>query len=532
MSSVGKGIAASSIAKILQSRGLRVTAIKIDPYVNVDAGTMNPTEHGEVFVLKDGMECDQDLGNYERYLNADLSKLNYMTTGSVYLSVIGKERNLEFGGKCVSVVPGVPNEVITKINKAVKAEKAEVVVVEIGGTVGEYQNILFLEAYRDLRFRNPGDTLFILVSFLPLPKDGELKSKPTQFAVRTVNAAGIQPDIILGRAVVPLDKKRKEKIAFNCNLHERDIISAPDVASIYDVPLHFEKEGLGDLMLEKLNLPKRKHDLKEWKAMVARIKNAKTPVRIAIVGKYFATGDFTLSDSYISVIEAIKHAGGANKVKPEIIWLDAEEFEKDKSRVVELNKFQGIIVPGGFGSRGIEGKINVIEYCRTHKIPYLGLCYGMQLQVVEFARHVVGLSDANTTEVNPKTKAPVIDIMPEQKKLMEQKNYGATMRLGNYPAVIKPGTIAAKAYQAKKVIERHRHRYEVNPNFISKIEKRGLVFSGVSPDRRLMEIAELPVDKHPFFVGTQSHPELISRPLRPHPLFVEFVRAASKRQAR
>ncbi|MDO8601760.1 MAG: CTP synthase [bacterium] len=526
MSSVGKGIATSSIAKILQSRGLSVTAIKIDPYVNVDAGTMNPTEHGEVVVLKDGMECDQDLGNYERFLNTDLSKLNYMTTGSVYLSVIAKERNLEYGGKCVSVVPGVPNEVIAKINKAVKAEKAEVVVVEIGGTVGEYQNILFLEAYRDLHFRNPGDTLFVLVSFLPLPKDGELKSKPTQFAVRTVNAAGIQPDIILARATVPLDKKRKEKIAFNCNLHINEVISAPDVASIYEVPINFEKEGLGDLIIQKLNLPAKKRDLNEWRAMVTRIKKATTTVRIGIVGKYFTTGDFTLSDSYISVLEAVKHAAGANKVKPEIIWLDAEEFEQNTNKLKELDQFNGIIVPGGFGSRGVEGKINVIEHCRKNKIPYLGLCYGMQLAVVEFARHVVGLSDANTTEIDPKTKNPVIDIMPEQKKNMADKNYGATMRLGDYPAIIKPGTIAAKAYQAKRVIERHRHRYEVNPSFISKIEKKGLVFSGISPDRRLMEIAELPTDKHPFFVGTQSHPELISRPLRPHPLFVAFIKAA------
>lgn len=529
MSGVGKGIAASSIAKILQSRGLSVTAIKIDPYVNVDAGTMNPTEHGEVFVLKDGMECDQDMGNYERFLGKDLSKLNYMTTGSVYLSVIGKERNLEYGGACVSVVPGVPNEVIEKINRAVKTEKAEVVVVEIGGTVGEYENILFLEAYRSLKFKNPGDTLFVLVSFLPLQKDGELKSKPTQHAVRAVNSAGILPDIILARAVVSLDKERKRKIALNCNVREQDVISAPDVQSIYEVPLNFEKDGLGDSIIEKLGLPKRKADLGEWRSLVNRIHTAKTPVKIGIVGKYFNAGAFVLADSYISVIEAVKHASYGLKLKPQIEWLSSEEFEKDKRNLKKLDQYQGIIVPGGFGSRGIEGKINVVEYCRKNKIPYLGLCYGMQLQVVEFARNVVGMKGAHTTEVNAKTSYPVIDIMPEQKKLMAEKNYGGTMRLGNYIEVIKPNTLAMKAYKSKKVVERHRHRYEVNPEYIAAIEGKGLVFSGKSPDGMLMEIAELPEGEHPFFVGTQSHPELLSRPLQPHPLFTEFIRAASKR---
>lgn len=531
MSGVGKGIAASSIAKILQSRGLSVTAIKIDPYVNVDAGTMNPTEHGEVFVLKDGMECDQDMGNYERFLDKDLSRLNYMTTGSVYLSVIGKERNLEYGGACVSVVPGVPNEVIAKINKAVKAEKADVVVVEIGGTVGEYENILFLEAYRSLKFRNPGDTLFVLVSFLPLQKDGELKSKPTQHAVRAVNSAGILPDIILARAPVALDKERKRKIALNCNVREQDVISAPDVQSIYEVPLNFEKDGLGDSIIEKLALPKSKTDLKQWKVFVNRIHTVSKPVKIGIVGKYFTAGAFVLADSYISVIEAVKHASYGLKVKPQIEWLSAEEFERDKKNLKKLDEYQGIIVPGGFGSRGIEGKINVIEYCRKNKIPYLGLCYGMQLQVVEFARHVVGMKNAHTTEVDPKAKYPVIDIMPEQKKLMADKNYGGTMRLGNYVAVIRQNTVAAKAYGAKKVVERHRHRYEVNPEYIKQIEEKGLVFSGVSPDGTLMEFAELPEREHPFFVGTQAHPELISRPLRPHPLFTAFIKAASKQKA-
>ncbi len=530
MSGVGKGIAASSIAKILQSRGFNVTAVKIDPYVNVDAGTMNPVEHGEVFVLGDGMETDQDLGNYERFLNRDLSRLNYMTTGSIYLSVIARERNLEYGGKCVSVVPEIPVAVIEKIQYAAKHDHADFAVVEIGGTVGEYQNILFLEAYRILKFRHPDDALFVLVSHLPLMKDGELKSKPTQYAVHAVNSTGIQPDFILARASVAIDKKRREKIAFNCSVREQDVIAAPDVTSIYEVPINFEKDGLGDLILEKCKMPQRKHDLADWRALVNKIRRSTKPVKIGIVGKYFTAGEFTLADSYISVIEAIRQSAYEQGRKPEIAWLNAEEFEASEAKLKELDQYQGIIVPGGFGSRGIEGKINVIEYCRTKKIPYLGLCYGMQLAVVEFARHVAGMPGANTTEVNPKTKFPVIDIMPEQKKNIAEKNYGATMRLGNYKAVLKPGTIAANAYQKRIVVERHRHRYEVNPDFIAKLEKKGLVFSGISPDRRLMEIAELPREKHPFFVGTQSHPELISRPLHPHPLFREFIKTALNRK--
>ncbi len=530
MSGVGKGIAASSIAKILQSRGFNVTAMKIDPYVNVDAGTMNPVEHGEVFVLADGMECDQDLGNYERFLNRDLSRLNYMTTGSVYLSVIAKERNLEYGGKCVSVVPEIPIAVLDKMSAAAKHDKADFVIVEIGGTVGEYQNILFLEAYRILKFRHPEDALFVLVSYLPLQKDGELKSKPTQYAAQAVNSAGIQPDFILARASVAIDKKRKEKIAFGCSVREQDVISAPDVNSIYEVPLNFEKDGLGDSILEKFKMPARKHDMKDWRAFVAKINKAQTAVKIGIVGKYFTAGEYILADAYISVIEAVRQSAYDAGLKPEIDWLDAEKYENNPEALKELSKYQGIIVPGGFGNRGIEGKINVIRHCRENKIPYLGLCYGMQLMVVEYARNVLGLKDANTTEVNSKTKYPVIDILPEQKANIASKNYGATMRLGNYPAVLQKGTVAFEAYGTSKIVERHRHRYEVNPEFIEKMEKGGLVFSGASPDRRLMEIAELPDDKHPFFVGTQSHPELLSRPLHPHPLFKAFIKASSQQK--
>ncbi len=527
MSGVGKGVATASIGKIIQARGFSVTAIKIDPYVNVDAGTMNPTEHGEVFVLDEGTECDQDMGNYERFLGLDLPAINYMTTGSIYEAVIHRERNMGYEGKCVEVVPHIPLEVIERIEKALKKAKADFITIEIGGTVGEYQNVLFLEAARMLKLKKPKDVLFVLVSYLPIPsKIGEMKTKPTQYAVRTLNSAGIQPDFILARSSVPLDKKRKEKIAVNCIMHEEDVISAPDIETIYEVPINFEKDKLSDLILQKLEVKPKKSNMKDWAGLVKTIKTAKKPIKIGIVGKYFGTGDFTLSDAYISVIEAIKHAAFFHKRKPEIDWINAESFEKDSKAVKILKDYDGIIVPGGFGSRGIEGKIKVIEFCRKNKIPYLGLCYGMQLAVIEFARHVCGLKDAHTTEINRETKHPVIDIMPEQKKILEDKNYGATMRLGAYPAAITIRTQAFNAYKKHLISERHRHRWEVNPEYIEILEKSGLVFSGKSPDGRLMEIAELSKTEHPFFLGTQFHPEFESRPLEPHPLFREFVGAA------
>jgi CTP synthase len=536
MSGVGKGIASASIGKILQARGLNVTAIKIDPYVNVDAGTMNPTEHGEVFVLDDGMECDQDMGNYERFLDRDLTRANYMTTGSIYLDVIRRERNLEYGGKSVSVVPYIPLEVIARIDRAAKLAKADVVMVEVGGTVGEYENILFLEAVRILRLKKPEDVLLALVSSIPSLGAGgtELKTKPTQHAVRNLNSVGLQPDLIFGRAPVPLDKKRKEKLSLMCGVREEDVISAPNVSSIYDVPLNFEKEKLSDRVLTKLKLRSRTHDLKEWRALSKTVRdvehgNGKKQVRIGVVGKYFDSGEFSLTDSYISVLEALKHAAYFWKREPVIEWIGSEEFEKNPAALKKLSKYDGIVIPGGFGSRGVEGKIAAIKYCREHKIPYFGLCYGMQLAVIEFARHVAGLRRANTTEIDQKTPNPVIDIMLDQKKTMAAKDYGATMRLGAYPASLAKNTIAIAAYKEPLISERHRHRYEVNPNYIEKLTKHGLVFSGFSPDHRLMEIAELPRTKHPFFLGTQFHPELKSRPLRPHPLFREFVKAAIKK---
>ena len=533
ISGVGKGIASSSIAKLLQDRGLTVTAIKIDPYINVDAGTMNPTEHGEVFVLRDGDETDQDMGNYERFLNLDLSRINYMTTGRVYQTVIEKERNLEYAGKCVEVVPHIPMEVIRRINVAQKEAHADVVIIEIGGTIGEYQNMLFLEAARMMKIKHPQDVFFTVVSYLPVPsKVGEMKTKPTQMAVRTLNASGILPDIILARGEHRLDAKRKEKIAFMCNVLPERVISAPDVESVYDVPINFEKEGLGDILCEimgttcSLETGKNAH---AWKKFVSKVHTAKDEVRIAVIGKYFETGEFLLADAYLSVIEAIKYSAYAQNKKPVLEWLNAFDFETDPKKVKDLKKYDGVIVPGGFGSRGIEGKLNVIRYVRENKIPYFGLCYGMQLAVVEFARNVVGMKGAHTTEVDPKTAFPVIAVMECQKENIRNARYGGSMRLGEYKAILKKGTIAAKAYDSYEIIERHRHRYEVNPLFIDKIEAKGLVFSGTSPDGTLMEIAELPTKVHPFFVGVQFHPEFLARPLSPHPLFSAFIKACAQK---
>lgn len=532
ISGVGKGITSSSLALILKNRGLSVTAIKIDPYINVDAGTMNPTEHGEVFVLEDGDETDQDMGNYERFLDIKLTRVNYMTTGRVYQSVIEKERNLEYKGKCVEVVPHIPLEVIDRIKKAGKNAKADVVVIEIGGTIGEYQNMLFLEAARMMKLESPKDVVFVMVSYLPTPgKVGEMKTKPTQHAVRTLNASGIQPDILIARADTVLDSKRKEKVSLNCNIPSDRVISAPDVESIYDIPVNFEKESLSDKLCDILNTKCKKPDTKSWnawKAFARHAHNGKDIVKIAMVGKYFETGDFILSDSYLSVIEAIKYSAYANNRKPVISWLNSVDFETNPQKLKDLRKYDGIIVPGGFGGRGVEGKLKVVKFARENKIPYFGLCYGMQMLVIEYARNVLGLKDANTREVNPSSKNIVIDVMESQKENLINKRYGGSMRLGGYKAILKDGSIAREAYGKKEIIERHRHRYEVNPEYIEELEEKGLVFSGRSPKGLLMEIAELPKKIHPFFLGTQFHPEFLAHPLRPHPLFSQFIKASIK----
>jgi len=526
MSGVGKGVASSSIAKILQARGLSVTAMKIDPYINVDAGTMNPTEHGEVFVLEGGLETDQDMGNYERFLNINIPDINYMTTGSVYQDVIRKERNLEYKGHNVEVVPHIPLEVIARIKKAGKAAQADVVIVEIGGTVGEYQNILFLEAVRMLKSEAPADVAVVMVSYLPVPGSiGEMKTKPTQTAARILNSAGVFADFILARSVVPVDQKRKEKIAQFCNVKSEHVISAPDVKSVYDVPVNFEKDDLSARICDLLGLPKKKSNLEEWKKFVAKSKNGKSTVKIAVVGKYFNSGDFILSDVYISVLEAIKYSAYKLGLKPEISYLSAQHFT-DAKNLKELKAYDGVLLPGGFGSTGVDGMLNVIEFVRKNKIPYYGICYGMQLAVLEYAKNVLKLKSISTAEIDEKAQHLVIDVMPDQKEKIEKSQMGGTMRLGEYPAHLKKGSIAAKAYGKDVISERHRHRYEVNPAYIDQLEAAGWIFSGKSPDGRLMEISELHKDVHPFFVGVQFHPEFHARPLDPHPLFTAFIKAA------
>jgi len=541
MSGIGKGVATAAIGKILQSKGFKVTAIKIDPYINVDAGTMNPTEHGEIFVTDDGVECDQDLGNYERFLNLNLTTDNYITTGRVYQTVINRERNLEYDGRCVEVVPHIPEEVISRIKKVAKKNRADFVLIEIGGTVGEYQNMLFLEAARMMKLQQPKGILFILVSYLPIPKMiGEMKTKPTQHAVRSLNMAGLQPDIIIARSQIPVDEPRKRKISVFCNVAPEDVISAPDIESIYEVPLNFERDNLGNRILKKFGQKAKKNNLKDWVNLVKTIKGVKKTVKIGIVGKYFETGKFTLMDSYISIIEAVKQSCWFHKRKPEIYWLSAENYEAGARNLRELKNYDGIIVPGGFGSRGVEGKIKVIEYCRKNKIPFLGLCLGMQLAVVEFARNVCKLKGANSSEFTKRCPYPVIDVMPEQKTLISEKKYGGTMRLGAYKCKIKPKTVSFKAYLSSGVSvkmdgplstsERHRHRYELDNEFRKTLEEKGMVMAGVNPKRDLVEIIE--ISNHPFFVGTQFHPEYKSRPLNPHPLFRGFIKACLKNKSR
>jgi len=534
MSGVGKGIASSSMGLLLQQRGYKVNLVKIDPYLNVDAGTMNPTEHGEVFVLKSGLETDQDMGNYERFLNRDLGPEDYMTSGMVYLSVIQRERALQYGGGTVETLPHVRDEIIRRMEAAADAADSQISVVEIGGTVGDFQNALFIEAARVMKLRDPEDVAFVMVSYLPVPGTlGEMKTKPTQSAVRELNSYGVQPDFIIARSTHQLDDKRKEKLAIWCNVRPDRVISAPDVESIYDVPLNFERDDLGDLLLDKLRLSKdTPSNMSEWQAFVEKTKKQDRPlVKIGIVGKYFDTGDYVLSDAYLSIIEALKFSGAELGVKPEITWLNAKDYEKGKD-VEDLAAYDGILVPGGFGETGIEGKLKAIQYAREHKIPYFGICYGMQLMIVEYARNVLGLKVAHTMEIDPETPHPVVAVMDAQKQHIAEGNYGGTMRLGTYVEKIAPGTIAHEAYGADEVEERHRHRYEINPAYVEQLEKAGMVFSGKSPDGVLMEVAELPLDAHPFMLGTQAHPELQARPLAPHPLFTKFVDAVRERAAR
>ncbi|MBI2595447.1 CTP synthase [Candidatus Daviesbacteria bacterium] len=523
ISGIGKGIATASIALLLKSAGYRVAPVKMDPYLNVDAGTMNPVIHGEVYVLDDGSETDQDLGHYERFSGIALDRTNFTTSGQVYLSVIERERALEYDGECVEAIPHITEEFIRRAEAAGKKGRADVVVIEIGGTVGEMQNSFIFEANRILKLKKPDDVIHIHLTYLPIPPSvGEMKSKPAQMSVKELNSMGIQPDILLARSEVALDESRRKKLALFCALEDADIISAPDVGNIYEIPLNFEKGNLTERILKKLKLKRKKKDLKVWQAFVDKAGMVKTPVKIGIVGKYFATGDFTLPDSYVSVIEAVKHACFSLGFKPEIGWIDSSKVSDNI-----LSEYGGIIVPGGFGSRGVEGKLQTIKFARENNIPYLGLCFGMQLAVVEYAGNVLGLKDAHTTEIDPKTKHPVIHIMPDQIKKMLTKDYGGSMRLGAWDCVLKKGSLVWELYNNYTLIsERHRHRFEFNNKYLERFQKSGMKIAGASPDKKLVEIIEIPA--HPFFVGVQFHPELKSQPLKPHPLFLGLIKAASK----
>jgi len=528
ISGLGKGITTASIGKILQNHGYKVTAIKIDPYINFDAGTLRPTEHGEVWVTEDGGEIDQDLGHYERFLDINIPKCNNITTGQVYSAVIEKERSGKYLGKTVQPIPHVTDEIKRRIRLPSEESKFDFVLVEIGGTVGDYENVLFLEAVRQMKHEGE-KVIYVHVTYVPVLKSlGEAKTKPTQHSVKLLREIGIQPDFIITRSEKPLDDVRKEKIALFCNVLNEDVISDSNIDNVYGVPLLFEDQELCKKILKKLGLRKEEIDLNSWRNYLTKIRKLDKKVRIGIVGKYFDIGAFKLSDSYISVIEAVKHAAWNNNVRPEIEWIDSKTFEKQPRKIVNLKKVDGIIVPGGFGVSGVEGKIATIKYARENNIPYLGLCLGMQLAVVEYARNVCGLKGANTTEVDKNTPYPVIDFIPDQVKIVTESRYGATMRLGAYPAVLSEGSLIRKLYDDQnKIYERHRHRYEVNPAYIETLEKKGFVFSGRSPDGVLMEFMELP--GHPYFTGTQAHPEFKSRPMKPAPLFDGLIKAAKKK---
>ena len=506
MSGVGKGVATSSIGTLLSAKATASISPKVDPYLNVDAVNMNPTEHGEVFVLNSGLETDQDMGNYERFLNRDLTEADYMTSGMVYKHVIEKERALGYGGKCVEAIPHIRDEIVGRFEHSAKVNKSDISIIEIGGTVGDYQNIMFIEAARALKIRHPQDVVFIMVSYLPVPsKLGEMKTRPTQNAVHQLASYGVTTDIIIARAEIPLDQRRKEKIAAACNMSPKRVISAPDIKSIYDVPVNFERhDKLGDTVLEALHLPtaKTNDEFKEWKKMARGIKNHEhRQVDIAIVGKYFNTGDFVLTDAYLSVLEAIKFSAYAAGVKANIHTVNARDYEGHGAKgsrgqrdiYAALDRFDGIVVPGGFGSAGIEGKLAVIRYAREHDIPYFGLCYGMQLMTIEFARTVMGLKGAHTAEIDPKSPHLIIDIMPEQKKKDRRRELRRLHETSaNISQAQEEDYRSRSAMRTTSIKERHRHRYEVNPKYIDRIQKGGLVFSGKSPDGTLMEIAELP----------------------------------------
>ncbi|MCD6414336.1 MAG: CTP synthase (glutamine hydrolyzing) [Candidatus Diapherotrites archaeon] len=518
LSGLGKGIVTSSLGKILQSRGYKVAPIKFDGYLNVDAGTMNPFRHGEVFVLADGTECDMDLGNYERFLGVTMNYYNNPTGGKIFKLVLDKERRGEYLGVDVQFIPHVTGEIREWVKKVGRDSKADFVLIEVGGTVGDIENSYFIEAMRQLKLEDPMKTMFVHVTLVPeLKVVGEQKTKPTQQSVRALQGIGVQPDFIVCRCDEPLGKTPRKKIALFCNVPEGHVISDHDCKSIYEVPFVLEKEHFGDMVLKAFGLKAKGKDLKEWRGLVHNILNPKKEVTIGITGKYTA-----LHDSYVSIVEALTHAGAHEETKVKLKWIETTSL-KDPAKA--LKGIDGIIVPGGFGSRGAEGKINCIKYARENNIPFLGLCFGFQLAVVEFARNVCGMKGANSSEIDPKTRYPVIDYLPEQ---FEVEGLGGTMRLGAHRITLKKGSQVSKIYGGKtKIVERFRHRYECNPKYVKTLEKHGLVFSGTNSRGDIMQFLELP--DHLFFIATQAHPEFQSRLERPSPPFHEFLKAASRK---
>lgn len=535
ISGLGKGITSAAIALLLKSAGYSVVPIKFENYLNLDAGTINPIEHGDPFLCEDGTEADMDIGSYEKFLDTDMSRINFVTMGQIYKEVIDRERQFEFDGEDVEAIPHITDEITRRLQRALDETNAQIAIIELGGTVGEYQNVFYYEAARILTLKKPGDVIHIHVSYLPTPPHlGEPKTKPTQLSVKLLNSMGIQPDFLITRSEKPLDKRRRDRFSLFCNVHSDDIISSPDVTTVYEIPLIFDNQFLTQSVLRKLNLPIKKPDLSNWKKFVKKIKaKKKHQVTITIVGKYFATGDYQLRDSYAALFDAIDHASWALDTQPKVIWVDAEAVERDGIEAHMVNT-DGLIVPIGWGERGAEGMIAAASYARKKKIPYLGLCYGMQLAVVAFARDILGYKKANTTENDLKTPYPVIHLIAAQKDVLKRRAYGGTMRLGGWEAIVTPQTTAWEIYnryngfidKSKNLTsERHRHRYEFNNFYTADFEKAGMVFAARSRVENLVEIIELPKSIHPFYLGTQGHPEYKSRPLTPHPFFLAFIDA-------
>jgi len=534
ISGIGKGITVASTALLLKNSGYKISPVKFENYLNQDAGTINPIEHGDVFLCEDGTESDMDIGTYEKFLNEEMGSDNFVTIGKIYKSVMDRERAFGYKGEDVEAIPHVTDEILKRIISLGKKNDSDIVLVELGGTAGEYQNILYYEAARLLTLRYPEDVIHIHVSYVPVPKHlGEPKTKPTQLSVKTLNSMGIQPDFIVARSEKVIDKRRAERFALFCNMHTEDIISNPDLESVYELPLVLAEQKFSEKILRKLGLPVRPPKLDEWKDLIKKIKSTKKKqVEIAIIGKYFSTGNYELRDSYAALFDAIDHASWAVNTKINLKWIDAQKIEKEGVSII--GKPDGIIVPIGWGERGAEGMIAAASYARDKKIPYLGLCYGMQLAVVAYARDILGLKGANTEENEPKSEHPVIHFIPEQKELMERRAYGGTMRLGGWDAKVKEGTLLDKIYgehdsykdKKKKIVsERHRHRYEFNDAYEKDFLEHGLIISAKSVVENLVEAIELPKEKHPFYVAVQGHPEYKTSLTHPHPLFLEFIKA-------